>query len=151
MMNTRRMNLVALALCVMFIAACTSDSSDGNRTAVPTPGGDRKAGQASPRTITGEEGRRLMVVATLDGAVTDTLKALTAGKGKEYKVERSGIAAEQLKVLDEFAAKSTGASQCETLSVEGCNSCCADGISSSLRHTTCGDFCDKVCGAEPCH
>jgi hypothetical protein len=86
-----------------------------------------------------------------DTAVTNVIKSLTQGKGKDFKIERSQISADQLTLLDRFAAESTGVAECKILSVEGCNSCCADNISSSIRHTTCGDFCDKVCGVEPCH
>jgi hypothetical protein len=76
---------------------------------------------------------------------------LIKGKLKHEKIVRAEIPAEHLAVLDAHARELFSVEDCEVLSVEGCNSCCADGVSGSLSHTTCGDFCDKVCGAEPCH
>ena len=82
--------------------------------------------------------------------VRQIISKLIQGQGKTYVVQRGDISQEDLSVLDAHAREVMGDDDCEITSVEGCNSCCADGISGSLRHTTCGDFCDKVCGEEPC-
>src|ERR1044072_3871221 len=87
------------------------------------------------RKLTGANGKQVLV-AENSTSVTNALKSLVAGKAVNFKVERAQIAAEQLQVLDQAAAEATGVSDCKILSVEGCNSCCADGASSSLRHPT---------------
>jgi len=76
---------------------------------------------------------------------------LISGIAKGAIVTRKQIQAADLKLLDAYACTVFANDDCELLSYEGCNSCCADGLSGSLAHTTCGDWCDQVCGEEPCH
>lgn len=83
--------------------------------------------------------------------IQQIMAVLLKGKAKHHKIMRHEISQEHISALDAHAKQVFGDDDCEVMSVEGCNSCCADGISASLRHTTCGTFCDKVCGAEPCH
>jgi hypothetical protein len=135
-MNRKVLSCVACLL--LTITACGLRSNQNAST-----------GADKTRKITAN-GKTVMV-AENPTAVTNLLKSLITGKATTFRIERSQIDAAQLQVLDKAAAEVTGVSDCKILSVEGCNSCCADGVSSSLRHTTCGDFCDKVCGAEPCH
>jgi hypothetical protein len=82
--------------------------------------------------------------------VIDIIRPLLAGKGKDFVLLRSQIPADKLPVLDGYASATLG-KNCTVNSYEGCNSCCADDISSSICHTTCGNFCDKVCGGEHCY
>jgi hypothetical protein len=136
--------LAAMSLLVIMGAAACTSTSNNNLTS-------NRADTSKFRKVISAAGKELLVLDKENTTVTNVLKSLTQGKGKDFKIERSQLSAEQLTVLDGFTAESTGVAECKILSVEGCNSCCADNISSSIRHTTCGDFCDKVCGAEPCH
>jgi hypothetical protein len=130
--------LVAIAIVNIIATGCATDRSETS------------SGTAEVKKITTANGEQLLVVES-PSDVASIIKTLSAGKGRDFKLERSQIPADQLKVLDKFAADTTGVADCQTLHVNGCNSCCADNVSSSLRVTTCGNFCDKVCGAEPCH
>ena len=136
-MNKLRLTiLVAIAVLTTLSAGCANSSNT-------------KSNAPTVRTIAGAGGKQLMIVESPSN-VKSVINSLMAGKDKNFKLDRSQIPAAQLTVLDKFAAETTGAADCQTNSVDGCNSCCADGVSGALRHTTCGDFCDKVCGGQEC-
>lgn len=147
------MNKLVIALSIASLVLALSACNAGNSTADPP----KPSGNSTNANATGSNlrkiainGKEVMLVDT-PAAISSLLKGLTSGKGKDFKLDRAQIPEADLKVLDQYSAQAMGIAECKITSVEGCNSCCADGISSSLRHTTCGDFCDKVCGSEPCH
>ena len=82
--------------------------------------------------------------------VKEILRQYFHEKPKEHRVERNAFTSEHLAVLDAHVALSFGQDDCEILYGNGCNSCCADGISGAYLMTTCGPQCNKICGNVPC-
>lgn len=99
---------------------------------------------------TTKSGKKVLILDVSSQEVMMVLKRIIKDLDENSCVERDNISPDDLEILDKFVAQALG-EDCKVNSAEGCNSCCADGISSSLLHTTCGDVCSKVCGEEPCH
>ncbi len=67
--------------------------------------------------------------------VRQIVRSLIHGKTKVDIVLRQAIPTEDLTILDAFTREVFESDDCQVLSFEGCNSCCADGISGSLAHS----------------
>lgn len=84
------------------------------------------------------------------GKTGQELRSLLKGKHSSGRLLRKDMPPKLVEELDRLACSVFGKKDCTVNYYMGCNSCCADEISSSIADTTCGRFCHKVCGRDPC-